>query len=88
MGLGAGALIANLLLPGIGPVLAVTFGAAAGGLRRRRSRRAAGGALENVLSIGVPKDEVFFMKMRFGKADPSSLACPSATSKSKRDEVH
>jgi hypothetical protein len=59
VGLGAGALIANLLLPGIGPVLAVTFGAAAGGLGGAAAGGVAGGALENVLSIGVPKDEVF-----------------------------
>ena len=58
VGLGAGALIANLLLPGIGPVLAVTLGAAAGGLGGAGA--AAGSALENVLSIGVPKDEIFF----------------------------
>ena len=37
VGLGAGALIANLLLPGIGPVLAVTFGAAGRRTRWRRS---------------------------------------------------
>ncbi len=60
LGLGAGALIANLLLPGIGPVLAVTFGAAAGGLGGAAAGAAAGSALENVLSIGVPKDEIFF----------------------------
>jgi len=60
VGLGAGALIANLLLPGIGPVLAVTFGAAAGGLGGAAAGAVAGDALENVLSLGVPKDEVFF----------------------------
>lgn len=60
VGLGAGALIANLLLPGIGPVLAVTFGAAAGGLGGAAAGAGAGGALENILSIGVPKDEIFF----------------------------
>jgi hypothetical protein len=60
VGLGAGALIANLLLPGIGPVLAVTFGAAAGGLGGATAGAVAGAALESVLSLGVPKDEVFF----------------------------
>ena len=60
VGLGAGALIANLLLPGIGPVLAVTFGAAAGGLGGATAGAVAGDALENALSLGVPKDEVFF----------------------------
>ena len=38
--------------------------------------------------LGCQRMRSSFMKMRFGKADPSSLACPSATSKSKRDEVH
>lgn len=60
VGLGAGALIANLLLPGIGPILAVTFGAAAGGLGGAAAGAAAGGVLENLLSIGVPRDEIFF----------------------------
>lgn len=60
VGLGAGVMIASLLLPGIGTVLAVTFGAAAGGLGGAAAGAAAGGALENVLSIGVPKDEIFF----------------------------
>jgi hypothetical protein len=59
-GLGAGALLANLLLPGIGPVLAVTFGAAVGGLGGAAAGAAAGGTLENLLSRGVPKDEIFF----------------------------
>jgi hypothetical protein len=59
-GLSAGALLANLLLPGIGPVLAVTFGAAVGGLGGAAAGAAAGGALENLLSMGVPKDEIFF----------------------------
>ena len=37
VGLGAGAMIANLVLPGIGPVLALMFGAAAGWFEWRRS---------------------------------------------------
>jgi hypothetical protein len=59
-GLSAGALLASLLLPGIGPVLAVTFGAAVGGLGGAAAGAAAGGTLENLLSIGLPKDEIFF----------------------------
>jgi hypothetical protein len=59
-GLSAGALLASLLLPGIGPVLAVTFGAALGGLGGAAAGAAAGGTLENLLSIGLPKDEIFF----------------------------
>jgi hypothetical protein len=70
MGLGAGAMIASLLLPGIGPVLAVTLGVAAGGLTGATAGAAAGSALENVLSAGVPKDEIFFYEdaLRQGRA--------------------
>ena len=70
VGLGAGVIIASLLLPGIGTVLAVTFGAAAGGLGGAAAGAATGGALENVLSIGVPKDEIFFYEdaLRQGRA--------------------
>jgi hypothetical protein len=75
-GLGAGALLANLLLPGIGPVLAVTFGAAVGGLGGAAAGAAAGGALENLLSIGVPKDELFFYEdaLRQGRSVVIGLA--------------
>jgi hypothetical protein len=59
-GLGAGAVIASLLMPGIGPVLTMTFGAAAAGIGGAVVGAAAGGALEEVWTNGVPKDEVFF----------------------------
>jgi hypothetical protein len=70
VGLGAGAIVGSLLLPGIGPILAVTFGAAAGGLGGAAVGAAAGGALENMLSIGLPKDEIFFYEdaLRHGRA--------------------
>jgi outer membrane lipoprotein SlyB len=55
-GLGVGAAIAGLLIPGVGPVLAITLGAVAAGI----GGAAAGGALEEVWTNGVPKDEVFF----------------------------
>jgi hypothetical protein len=60
LGLGAGAIIGSLLLPGIGPVLAVTFGAAAAGLGGAVAGAAAGGLFEEMLTRGVPKDELFF----------------------------
>jgi hypothetical protein len=59
-GLGAGAAIAGLLIPGVGPVLAITFGAAAVGIGGAVAGAAAGSALEEVWTKGVPKDEVFF----------------------------
>jgi hypothetical protein len=70
VGLSAGAIVGSLLLPGIGPILAVTFGAAAGGLGGAAVGAAAGSALENMLSIGLPKDEIFFYEdaLRQGRA--------------------
>ena len=69
-GLGAGAAIAGLLLPGVGPVLAITFGAVAAGIGGAAVGAAAGGALEEVWTKGVPKDEVFFYEdaLRQGRA--------------------
>jgi hypothetical protein len=58
-GLGAGALIASLLMPGVGSILAISFGAAVG-IGGAAAGAAAGGALEEVWTNGVPKDEVFF----------------------------
>jgi hypothetical protein len=61
LGLGAGAVAANLLLPGIGPVIALTLGAAAAaGLGGAAAGGLVGRALEQHLSMGVPKDEIFF----------------------------
>jgi hypothetical protein len=60
LGLGTGAIIGSLLLPGIGPVLAVTFGAAAAGIGGALAGAAAGGVFEDMLTRGVPKDEIFF----------------------------
>lgn len=59
-GLSAGAVIGSLLLPGIGPVLAVTFGAAAAGVGGAIFGGIAGRAFEEILTRGVPKDEIFF----------------------------
>jgi len=55
VGLFAGATIASLLLPGVGPVLAIGLGiggAVAGA--------ASGGAFEDLMTRGLPKDEIFF----------------------------
>jgi hypothetical protein len=61
LGLGAGAIAASLIVPGIGPVIALTLGAAAAaGLGGAAAGGAVGRALEQYLSMGVPKDEVFF----------------------------
>lgn len=64
VGLGGGAQLAgavmNLFVPGLGSVAIITFGAAAAGVGGALAGAAAGGALENALSIGLPKDEIFF----------------------------
>jgi hypothetical protein len=59
-GLNIGAAIGSLLIPGVGPVLAISLGAAAVGIGGAVAGAAAGGALEEVWTKGVPKDEVFF----------------------------
>jgi hypothetical protein len=83
-GLGAGAVIAGLLLPGVGSVLAMTFGAVAVGIGGAAAGAAAGGALEEAWTKGVPKDEVFFYEdaLRQGRTllvalseDPEQLEC-------------
>jgi hypothetical protein len=58
-GLGAGALIASLLMPGVGPILMMTLGTAVG-VGGAVAGASAGGALEEIWSHGVPKDEIFF----------------------------
>jgi hypothetical protein len=89
-GLGAGALLANLLLPGIGPVLAVTFGAAVGGLGGAAAGAAAGGTLENLLSRGVPKDEIFFYEdaLRQGRSVVVGLSESDDQIEAGRDALH
>jgi hypothetical protein len=59
IGLAAGTVVANLVLPGIGTILAVGLGAGALGIGGAVAGAAGGGAIENQLSGGLPKDEVF-----------------------------
>ncbi|MEP7132263.1 MAG: hypothetical protein ABI914_03810 [Acidobacteriota bacterium] len=59
-GMGLGAAAASLLIPGIGPIAAVGLAAAAlFGVGGAIGGVAAGGALENAMSHGVPKDELY-----------------------------
>ena len=60
VGLAAGSVVANLLLPGVGTILAIGLGAGAFGIGGAVAGAATGGALENQLSPGLPKDELFF----------------------------
>jgi hypothetical protein len=59
MGLAAGAAVATVLLPGIGLVLAIGLGAAPLGIGGAIAGAATGGALEDLLTRGLPRDEVF-----------------------------
>lgn len=60
VGLAAGTVVANLILPGVGTILAVGLGASALGIGGAVAGAAGGGAIENQLSDGLPKDELFF----------------------------
>lgn len=59
VGLAAGSVVANLFLPGVGTILAVGLGAGAFGIGGAVAGAAGGGAIENQLSHGLPKDELF-----------------------------
>ena len=59
MGLAAGAAVASLLLPGVGAVIAIGLGAGTLGLGGAVAGAAGGGALEEGLTRGLPKDEIF-----------------------------
>jgi hypothetical protein len=56
LGLGLGEAVASLLIPGVGPVLAIGLAAAALGAW---GGGAAGGALENAQTDGLPADELY-----------------------------
>jgi hypothetical protein len=60
VGLAAGSVVANLILPGVGTIVAIGLGAGALGIGGAVAGAASGGALENQLSPGLPKDELFF----------------------------
>lgn len=59
-GLASGVIASSVLLPGVGPILAVGLGASAFGLGGALVGGSAGGLLERLLSQGLPKDELFF----------------------------
>ena len=60
VGLAAGSVLAGLVLPGVGSVLALGLGAAGLGLGGAVAGAAGGQALESEMSNGLPKDEIFF----------------------------
>jgi hypothetical protein len=63
-GIELGALTGVLAVPGVGPILAIGF---AGALLAGIAGAAAGGALENALRDGLPKDEIYFYEDALGK---------------------
>jgi hypothetical protein len=58
-GLAAGALMSNFLLPGVGPILAVGLGSTVFGVGGAVAGGAVGNFLEDSLTHGIPKDEIF-----------------------------
>ena len=60
VGLAAGSVVASIVLPGVGTILAIGLGAGAFGIGGAVAGAVTGGALENQLSTGLPKDELFF----------------------------
>ena len=60
-GMPLGAAISSLLFPGVGPILAIGFiTAALAGTAGAAGGAVAGGALENALTRGLPRDELYF----------------------------
>jgi hypothetical protein len=78
VGLAAGSVLAGLVLPGVGSVLALGLGAAGLGLGGAVAGAAGGQALESEMSNGLPKDEMFFYEdaLRQGR---SVLVASAAT---------
>ena len=69
VGLATGAALSNLILPGVGPILTLSF-SAGGGLGGALLGAVGGSAAERSLSTGLPKDEAFFYEdaLRCGRS--------------------
>jgi hypothetical protein len=89
-GMGLGAAAATLLVPGLGPVAAVGLAAAALlGLGGAAGGAAAGGALENAMSEGLPKDELYLYEeaLRKGHSVVFALVDDAEAAKAARREI-
>lgn len=89
-GMGLGTAAATLLVPGIGPVAAVGLAAAALlGLGGAAGGAAAGGALENAMSDGLPKDEIYLYEeaLRKGHSVVFALVDDARAAKAARREL-
>jgi len=86
-GFALGGMAISLAVPGVGPILAAGFGAAALlGLGGAAVGAEVGQASENAMDVGVPRDDVFFYRdlLRRGK----SLVIGEADSDTQAQEVH
>jgi hypothetical protein len=65
-----GPLVASFLLPGVGPIVAIGFAAATGGMLGAVAGGLTGATMEKSLTQGLPKDELFFYEdaLRQGKS--------------------
>ncbi len=89
-GMGLGAAAASLLIPGIGPIAAVGLAAAAlFGVGGAVGGVAAGGALENAMSHGIPKDELYLYEdaLRKGHSVVFALADNGAQASAVRERL-
>jgi hypothetical protein len=85
VGLGSGAAVSNLLLPGVGPIIAIGLGAGALGIGGAVAGGAGGGALERLLTRGLPKDEIFLYEDALRQQRAVLIA--GAEDQQQRDEV-
>ncbi|HXH12917.1 MAG TPA: hypothetical protein VNP04_24495 [Alphaproteobacteria bacterium] len=83
-----GAAVASTVIPGVGPVAAIGLAAAALlGAGGAVAGAAAGGSLDNTLSIGLPKDELFLYEdaLRQGRTVVLVLAEDASRAEEVRD---
>ncbi len=85
IGMGLGEAVASLLVPGVGPVLAI--GLAGGALLGAISGGAAGGAMENTVFSGLPEEELFVYEdaLRRGRTVVVAMAEDEQQAQSVRD---
>ena len=90
-GLEAGAAVASLLIPGVGPVLAFgLLGAAILGVGGAAAGTLAGHAIEDEIAAGVPRDEVFVYEdaLRRGRSVVLAFADSDKAAEKAREALH
>lgn len=81
VGLASGSIIASLLLPGVGTILAIGLGAGVLGLGGAVAGSAAGGLFERMLTQGLPKDEIFLYEDALEQGKSLVIVSSSAADK-------